>query len=393
MKPNRLPVFLRALRVSAFRSNRETIANDSAAAREAAVANAWTPEDGHEQDSDGWFKVSPYGVFPGLRPGRPQYFGEPQARLIVGEFNSVLGRLGRLFRGVPIYRGHPDVDPTIWQDDRRLGKIAALQARPDGLWAQAEWNSLGQENQREGYWIYPSPRWDAPVGGNRFEPDRLISVGLTNTPRIPGSEPAVHNSIETEDSETEDSRQETEQTTTMDPKIIREKLGLPPEATDEEVFAKIDSLTAAGVAAAQAEADKAAAEANANTATAAAADATRKKDEMACSLTAARKQANGAIIDLALVRGSITAAEKPAWEAKLGDDATREAAVNSIGQLQQRFNTRALQGGQGRAEREQAGSMREQVANAVEALEAKGMSYTEAWCAVKKRPEFSGYFG
>ncbi len=66
----------------------------------------------------------------------------------------------------------------------------------------------------------------------------------------------------------------------MDPKIIREKLGLAPEATDEECLAKIDSLTTAAT-----EKDAVANELEAAKTTAT--EATAKKDELACSLTAA----------------------------------------------------------------------------------------------------------
>jgi hypothetical protein len=371
---------------------REAVANSTG--RETAVANAWAPDDAAAEEDGGWFKISPYGVFPGKTPGRPQHFGEAQAREVVGEFNSVLGRLGRLFRGIPIYRGHPDVDPVIWPDDRRIGKIAELQARPDGLWGRAEWNSLGAENQREGFWIYPSPRWDAPAGRARFEPDRLISVGMTNTPRIPGSEPAVHNAAcgETEDSETEDTRQEqatdnteTDSDSDMDPKLIREKLGLAPETTDEEVFAKIDSMMAAAEQAAEAENAKLAAERAATT-------AETEKDAMANSLAAERNRANANIIELAILRGSMTAAEKPAWEIKLADGTQRESAVNAIAALKPKLNTSALRPGQNRQDREAAGSLREQVANAVSELEKNGRPYQEAWLQVKKRPEFAAYF-
>lgn len=110
---------------------REAIAND---AREAAVANALSETEPMEESSDGWFKVSPYGVFRGKTPGRPQHFTEDAAQRMVAEFNSLRGKLGRMFRGIPIYAGHPDVDPTIWTDDRRLGKATQLEARADGLW-------------------------------------------------------------------------------------------------------------------------------------------------------------------------------------------------------------------------------------------------------------------
>ena len=374
---------------------REMVAN-SADVRETAVANAWTPDDAAAEEDDGWFKVAPYGVFPGKTPGRPQHFAEANARDIVSEFNSVLGRLGRLFRGIPIYRGHPDVDPVLWPDDRRIGKIAELQARADGLWGRAEWNSLGAENQREGFWIYPSPRWDAPAGRSRFEPDRLISVGMTNTPRIPGSEPAVHNSASgdnedsqdgdpSKESETSETNKQTELNTEMDPKIIREKLGLDASCTDEECLAKIESLMADAAKANQAAADQAAAETAANV-------IKTEKDAMANSLATERQRANQAIIDLALHRGTITASEKQIWETKLHNEGSREAAINSIAQLKPKYNVKPLDAVQSRAEREQVSGMREQVANAVAELEKTGVPYVDAWTTVKKRPEFAAYF-
>ncbi|MEI6675068.1 MAG: phage protease [Verrucomicrobiota bacterium] len=222
---------------------REAVANvtQDAKARESSVANALDPAEAIDfsESADGWFKISPYGVFRGKTPGRPQHVSVENAKAMESEFNSMLGTLGRLFRGIPIYHGHPDVDPEIWPDDRRIGKITQLQARADGLWGFAEWNSLGDQNKAEGWWIYPSPRWDSPVGQTRFTPDRLISIGLTNTPRIEDSEPVFNSELETKTLETT-----TEPNQPMDPKLIRQKLGLAPEATDEEVIAKLDSVMA-----------------------------------------------------------------------------------------------------------------------------------------------------
>ena len=369
----------RKSRIQRFQSKRESIAND---AREAAIANSFSETEPMEENADGWFKVSPYGVFRGKTPGRPQHFHEDAAKRMVSEFNSLRGKLGRMFRGVPIYIGHPDVDPTIWTDDRRLGKATDLQARPDGLWAFGEWNSLGRENQTEAFWVYPSPRWDAPPGQPRFEPDRLISIGLTNTPRIETSEPLANSQLDTN----------TDTTTLMDPKLIREKLGLAPETTDEEVFAKIDSLTQAAT-----DAESLATEAeNAKAATAA---ETKAKDEMACSLQAAesnviafREAADNALLDLAERDGKITKADRAAWQAKLAGD-KRDEAANSLHALKPKLNTQPLANGQSREDREKTDSLRESVANAVAKLQQDGgISYHEAWAQVKKRPEFQPYF-
>ena len=383
-----------------FGLGRESVAN--AAEREAGVANALGADTAVDatEDAEGWFKVSPYGVFEGRVPGRPQYFGQEQARRMVAEFNSLAGRLGRLFRGVPIFIGHPDVDPRIWSDDRRLGKVMALDVREDGLWARGEWNALGRENRQEGYWVYPSPHWDAPKGQARFEPDRLISIGLTNTPRIRESEPVANARGEAEtiqggEAADGDEEQTNENTTIMDPKLIREKLGLPPEATDDEVWAKLEALNAAADAAAQrasdAEAAKQAAEEEKATAEA-------EKQAMENSLREAegreaqmREAANNALLDLAVRDGKITAAERSAWAQKLAG-AEREAAVNSLAAMNAKLNTKGLGDRPGREEREQQDNLREAVVNAVSELEKTGLSYVDAWGRVKKDVKFSAYF-
>jgi hypothetical protein len=371
-----------SLRDAAWLAKRESVANSAAAeAREAAIANALDPSEAIDfsDTADGWFKISPYGQFRGKVPGRPQTVSQENAAAMVEEFNSVLGKLGRAFRGVPIYHGHPDVDPEIWTDDRRIGKITKLEARPDGLWGLAEWNSIGQENKAEGWWIYPSPRWDAPAGKSSFAPDRLISIGLTNTPRILESEPVFNSLLDNKNN-------------IMDPTLIREKLGLAPEATDEEVLAKIDSLIAAAT-------EKEAMAPELENAKTTATDATKAKDDMACALTTAetnivnlREAHNNALLDLAERDGKITKAERPAWQTKLTGD-KRDEAVNSLTTMTPKLNTQALGGGQSRQDREQSDTMREQVANAVTELQQKrGLSYVDAWSTVKKDAKFATYF-
>jgi hypothetical protein len=373
-------------------ARRESLANSESAPRETAVANSLDPADAIDfsETADGWFKISPYGVFRGKTPGRPQTVSLDNARAMEGEFNSVLGKLGRAFRGVPIYHGHPDVDPEIWPDDRRIGKVTKLEARADGLWGLAEWNSIGQENKAEGWWIYPSPRWDAPAGKNSFEPDRLISIGLTNTPRIVESEPVFNSQLEDETT-ADGHRPPLQNTTTMDPQLIREKLGLAPEATDEEVLAKLDSITAAAT-------EKEAMAPELENAKTALADETAKKDELACSLSTAetnivslREAHNNSILDLATREGRITAADRPTWAARLASE-NREQEINSLKAITPKLNTTAIHLGDRRGERGAADNMREQVANAVSALEAAGMPYHEAWMKTKKDAKFAGYF-
>lgn len=371
MKPNLFNSILAAL------FHREAVANSTVAAevRETAVANALDPSEAIDfsDDADGWFKIAPYGEFRGKTPGRPQFVSIESGRLMESEFNSALGRLGRLFRGVPIYHGHPDVDPEMWPDDRRIGKVTKLAARADGLWGFAEWNSVGKENKAEGWWIYPSPRWDAPPGQTKFSPDRLISIGLTNTPRIAESDPVFNSQLDTK----------TE--TTMDPKLIRQKLGLAPEATDEEVLAKLDTVTAAATAS--------------ETATTALATAQTEKAEIENSITGKdreitqlREAHNNSLLDAAVGDTRITAAERPAWAARLGG-ANRETEVNALAALPKKLNGKALDLHDRRDERQQSDDLREQVANAIaKSQKDDGLSYHAAHLKAKKNPAFKAYF-
>ncbi|RYD38520.1 MAG: hypothetical protein EOP87_01410 [Verrucomicrobiaceae bacterium] len=369
-----------ALGIIAALGHRESIANSAAAApvRETAIANALDPADAIDfsDEADGWFKISPYGEFRGKTPGRPQHVSMESARAMESQFNSVLGKLGRAFRGVPIYHGHPDVDPETWPDDRRIGKVTKLEARADGLWGFAEWNSVGKENKAEGWWIYPSPRWDAPPGQTRFSPDRLISIGLTNTPRIQESEP-VHNSHLDTHPKPED--------TTMDPKLIRQKLGLAPEATDEEVLAKLDAVTAAATETANAQTALTTAE--------------EKKTEIENSVTGKdreitqlRQAHNKTVLDNAVETGRITQAERATWETRL-TGANRETEINSLGALTPKLNGKVLNLDDRRNERQQADDLREQVANAISKEQKEnGLSYHQAHVKVKKDPKFKDHF-
>lgn len=140
---------------------------------------------------DGWYLIAPYGEWPTADKKLIQVFGREQAEAMVAHYNSVPFRLDRwlLSNEVPVTIGHPREDPKVYTDHRLLApKHLALEARADGLWGQAAWNSLGKENLSESYWRYPSPVWlyKAPKKGtNRVYPDILRSVGLTNFPNSP----------------------------------------------------------------------------------------------------------------------------------------------------------------------------------------------------------------
>jgi hypothetical protein len=375
---------MKTISILTFISNllaRESITNEDP--REDAICNSEVGT----VDQEGWVKIAAYGVHPGSVQGRDQHFFEEDANAVVGEFNSLRGQLGRMFRGIPIYIGHPDSRPDLYTDHRRLGKYTDLQARPDGLWAKEELNSLGLENKREGYWMYPSPRWDAPAGRPRFRPTRLISVGLTNSPRLLGSEPVANSTLAPENppEETTDTT-----TTDMDRKLLTEALGLDVTATDEEILAKLTALQSeADTAAAKMKEQETEMEATANSITTLTADLTAARDRAAAleaALTTERETIANGLLDAAIQDGRITQADRAAWLPRLTGE-TRETEANALAELRPTLNTRELDVSHSRVEIGDEKARRETISNAVEAImREKGVPYDDAWILAKKDP-------
>lgn len=362
---------------SMFSHQREAVANE--VPREGDISNAAdAPID--EVTEDSWVKIAPFGTYPGSKPDRPQHFHEEEANAMVREFGSLRGKAGRLFRGIPIYIGHPDKHPQIYTDHRRLGRFTDLQVRPDGLYGEAEWNSLGEENLKEGYWVYPSPRWDAPEGRPTFRPDRLISVGLTNSPRIVESEPVTNSTLD----------DETQTDTEMDRKLLTEKLGLDVTATDEEILAKIAMLNSeAETAKANLTEKESLMETAENSLIAVRGELQTTKGRVTAlegEVQAARESLANSQLDAAVESGRITKAERAAWLPRLTGDA-RESEANALLAVTPKYNTRSLDVTKQRQEIGDEKGRRETIANAVDAImRDKGVDYDSAWLIAKKDP-------
>ncbi len=122
-----------------------------------------------------------------------QRINRQSAERIVAFFNSASQRLARLFLGMPIYVGHPDVPgfESGASDKRRYGRIVGMRVLPNGIGLEPKWNDLGEKNCRELYWAYWSPvllaeedKYVMEDGWKVYEPFGTKSVGLTNFPRM-----------------------------------------------------------------------------------------------------------------------------------------------------------------------------------------------------------------
>ena len=132
-----------------------------------------------------WFQLSPYGRFPN-RAGL-QVFDRGDAERMEAAFNNARTTAGRAWRGLPVFVGHPDIDPRTYKDGEKKGAVTLLNPRADGLYVCARMNAAGREIVENDHYSYPSPNWlMEPIPGKpgQFRPVKLVSVGLTNWPNL-----------------------------------------------------------------------------------------------------------------------------------------------------------------------------------------------------------------
>ena len=345
-------------------------------------------------DGDGWFKVAPYGEFP-LAAGNGQTlvqkFSREDADAMVAAFNSLVARAGRMFRGLPIYIGHPDVDRKAFPDERRLGKVLDLEAREDGLYGKPAWNSLGQENLAEGYWVYPSPAWyyRKPAPGQKvIVPDELKSIGLTNTPNILASEPVTMNAGAGTDpaDRTDEFEQETNQQDNdmkLKPELMA-ALGLTEQSTPEEIQAAVEAALEAGMA--KPEPEKVAElEMEAE-------NAKKEKDAALAACNAAKAAHADDLVAIAVNTGKCTKAEAEALRPEFDTDF--DAAKAKLDAMKgTAMNTEPLDIGGRKVAINDAAQRRAAIADEVQRrMDAQGVSYDVAWNSVARDKKFAPLF-
>jgi len=282
----------------------------------------------------GWKRLAPYGetTYVEKQPdGRlrifKQIFTRAQAEKMVASFNVIAAKSN--FRGLNIFVGHPDGNPVRWPDDARLGGIFGLEARADGLWVNVEWNDKGTKNAEQGYYIYPSPAWKYPrklaENTGQIIPDVLQSVGLTNTPNINDVDAWTNADLAEAQSETQ-----TQKDTMNIKEMFLQLLGLPEDATEEQIGAAFQAVHAKLNAASalaeleRLEKEKEAVEEKAEEAEKALEDSTAENTALNAKLEAAKTDeakfkavAINAALDTATNDGRLTAAERGEWQQKL----------------------------------------------------------------------------
>jgi len=282
---------------------------DGPSALGAANELAATPTPGQ------WLKLADYGDWP--HASGLQRVTQPSAAAMVRGFQSLWGRLRRKFGGVPVYVGHPD-DPAFagqagHDDTRAYAWVTSLEARPDGLYILPRWSEPGRELLRHAFYKFLSPRWQMrPLGNGIFEPVRLLSIGLTNHPNIPGE--AIANESPAAAPAENLPPPSPISTEYLLPRLL-ESLELDPAAAPEVLVANAEQLAQAARDTRSAQSESARFYRLATDADTARQSAERRADEE-------RSARVELLLDLAELRGHTPPAERAHWREKFSSDFT-----------------------------------------------------------------------
>ena len=298
-----------------------------------------------------------YGVYPnevGL-----QILDREAAERMKAAFNSKLNQLANAFRGEPIYPGHPD-DPA-WRRanpgvrTEAVGRLRGVEVGDDGLRLKFAYNDAGQRlvgGEAPAYTSY-SPVWGMEQtthqGRKAYRPVEIYSIGLTNTPQIPGTFIGLNEALPTETSNP-----------AMKIKIIAllAALGRPAPAADVTDAALETAINEALPVATKFVEDAG----KLTTATNEAGTAKEQVTSLQSQLTAAQGQLTTATNEAATLRtqlatersaraeavlvtavneGRITAAQKPEWLTKFTAVGADFAAIEGELKLKKAINTKS----------------------------------------------------
>ena len=214
-------------------------------------------------------------------------------------------------KGVPVYWGHPDVPELAhkYPDKRAKGWVKSAAVDGDKLVLTVEWL---EENATEGFGWF-SPYWTGTVtetgdGQATMSVNTLVSVALVNMPNIQEFRLA---------NELQDTNNAAEAEKGNKMNITKEELckllGLPPEATDDQIRTALAEAGKAKEALATEKTKVEAAQAEAN-------EAKGECDKAKTDLANERKAHVGILLDNAIADGRISVAGRAAWEKRLNDD-------------------------------------------------------------------------
>jgi hypothetical protein len=310
-----------------------------------------TTNEGGLMQSDGWIRIAPLGDFRNVGRRKTadgqieefpiiQRIDAESLNEMVAESKSLVGKVRRFFKGVPIYAGHPDglgVGKT-YKDAEPKGMIAEIEARNDGLYGRPIFNESGEALLEATNGLAPSARFEVAFVGERKNPQltrpiRLRSVGLTKAPNLP---------VETINEAKPDSApisepQSPQEMTIEQLKVVVAPLGI--EATNDTTAELIGTAFKTKLETVQAEATNAAKDLEALKARIA---------ETTNEIATVRGELIAEALNNAQESGRISQADRQVWQGRLTTNFAAER--RALGALTPKWNTAALVQGDRKAE-------------------------------------------
>lgn len=204
-----------------------------------------------ENPGDGWYHVERWGEHP-----QTSLEGKQYVQVIDDEAVRAIVEAGVPEEGLLIDVEHVSV--TGVRDTRAYGWGRELAGLPteEGLqlcvWI--EWTPLGQPLVKDHIYKHFSTVYSvelcADLGGGRIRPLQLVGLALTNQPNNPGQRPITNSQAAPINNTNQQDNINMEEL-----KKIAAKLGLPEDATLDQVLATLDDLMKAEQEAAEAEAE------------------------------------------------------------------------------------------------------------------------------------------
>ena len=333
---------------------------------------------------------------------RRQRLDRAHGEKIANELNA---RVARGEPGIPVYQGHPDVPELAskYPDKGALGWVTKIElvnslelgANSLEQGHEAQSSKLQAPSSREGLALtvewdrdpgkgfkWFSPYWfanECDRDGVTYIVSEISSIGLVNNPNIPEFRLA---------NEAEDNNNNNERKT-MDREKLIQMLGLPPEATDDQIIEAIAQMKAKAddQAAAQARAEADTAKAEAETAKAELENEKKAHEATKAALANEKALRADAALDRAVAEKRIGETARETWKTRLVNegDAAYTALANEK-PLSTTDRTKGLANACG-----EKTDHEKRMAMVNEIMDSDKCSYDDAWAkAEKKDPTLFG---
>ncbi len=340
-------------------------------------------------DEEGWALIAPFGEHPKTRYVKKngtvrrenfiQVLDEQSADQLLARENSLFRRIRRAMVGIPVYKGHPDLGDfspeTGGSGERKeiIGAIDKMRKTARGLEAHFILTPAGAEAvERQGH-KYPSALWYVQPVGRRGEavlarPFKLLSAGLTAHPNISGVESlanARHAGPTQEPKTPEEPEMKLIAGWLLAKGVTLANADSPSETQILEALQKLHDCAAGAAAALGNENTELKTQITNLTSSAAALE--NETGALKARAAAERKGRATAVVDLAIARGRLAVAERPARLQALENAGDFEGDCAALLGSAARFKTTgSAESGKILANHGAAGDAREEYCAAVE---------------------------